>query len=126
MLLMDYTLGINVTFTGIFIVFMMLVLLVVILSIFGSVSQLGAKMEAKKALKAQAKKEELAPSQEPAKVMEKSEGQINPEVIAVISAAVASMYATSGKKPVIKSVKRSSNTRPAWASAGLYNNTRAF
>lgn len=51
--------------------------------------------------------------------------EIPGEVIAVISAAVAVMY--GGKDKVrIKSVKRSSHTRSAWANAGVIENTRPF
>ena len=118
------SLGMNVTFTGMFIVFMMLVFLVVILSVFGSVSQLGSKKE-NKAPAVTVKPEQKKPTH---KVIEKkvTQEQITPEIIAVISAAVASMYTGSSKKPVIKAVKRSSADRSAWATAGIYNNTRAF
>ena len=47
------------------------------------------------------------------------------EVIAVISAAVATMY--GGKDKVrIKSVKKSGSKRSAWANAGVLENTRPF
>lgn len=113
----------NVTFTGVFIVFMMLVFLVVILSVFGSVSQLGSKKE-NKATTVTLPKIEKKVTTTVVEKKDKSE-QISPEIIAVISAAVASMYMGSTKKPVIKAVKRS-DARSAWATAGVFNNTRAF
>ena len=46
-------------------------------------------------------------------------GVERPNIIAAISAAVAYLYAGSGKKPVIKSVKKSSARRSAFATASL-------
>ncbi len=123
MLLMDYNLGFTVTFTGIFIVFMMLVFLVAVLSIFGLVSKMGNK-KVKKVSVTETATEEKKPIVEAVNKDIDSE-QVSPEIIAVISAAVATMYMGSSKKPVIKAVKRS-ETRPAWATAGVYKNTRAF
>lgn len=126
MLLMDYTLGFSVTFTGIFIVFMMLLFLVIVLSVFGLFSQIGTRKQTKKIKAVENKNavENKEPSKTEAPVNSKS--GIDNEIIAVISAAVATMYSGSGKKPVIKSVKRSGNSMSAWASAGVRNNTRAF
>ena len=50
---------------------------------------------------------------------------VNDEVVAVISAAVAAMYGSSGKAR-IKSIKKSDTGRSAWANAGLLDNTRPF
>ena len=119
-----FSLGMNVTFTGLFIVFVMLIFLVIILSVFGSVSQLGSKKEDKAPIASVPKAEKKAAYS--TKININKQDQINPEIIAVISAAVASMYMGSNKKPVIKAVKRSGAERSAWATAGIYNNTRAF
>ena len=51
---------------------------------------------------------------------------ISDEVVAVISAAVATMYGSS-EKARIKSIKKSSDGgRSAWAKAGVLDNTRPF
>ena len=50
---------------------------------------------------------------------------ITDEVVAVISAAVATMYGSSGKAK-IKSIKKSNSGRSAWANAGILDNTRPF
>ena len=47
------------------------------------------------------------------------------EIIAVISAAVASLYICSDKKFVIKSMKKS-RPKPPWAMAGIFDNTNPF
>ena len=115
--------GINVTFSGIVIVFAMLVLLVLILILFGKVSQLlkneKPAPEAKRAL--------VKVSETPAKSVDTApvSTEPSPEIIAVIAAAVASMYSDSNVKPIIKSVKRA-GVRPAWAVAGIAENTRPF
>lgn len=51
---------------------------------------------------------------------------VSDEVVAVISAAVATMYGSS-EKARIKSIKKSSDGgRSAWAKAGVLDNTRPF
>ena len=102
----------------------MLVFLVLILSVFGLASQRNNKKE-KKAPVVTAPKESKKVVAKPVENVQSKE-QISPEIVAVISAAVASIYMGSNKKPVIKAVKRSGAERSAWATAGIYNNTRAF
>ena len=46
------------------------------------------------------------------------------EVVAAISAAVASMM--GGKPFAVRSIKRKKQTRPAWGAAGIVENTRPF
>ena len=50
---------------------------------------------------------------------------ISDEVVAVISAAVASV-SDSSSKTRIKSIKKSDGSRSAWANAGILDNTRPF
>ena len=116
--------GINVTFSGIVIVFSMLVLLVLILVLFGKVGQL-LKRESKLPSNKHTlvKIEESEARQQKAKKIVSSEP--SPEIIAVIAAAVATMYEGSTVKPIIKSVKRA-GVRPVWAAAGISENTRPF
>ena len=127
---MDWNTAINVTFTGVSVVFGMLVLLVLVLMIFGFISGTMTKIANKKAekvnkanlakLAAQAEQEEVI--SQPITTVSNDE-----QIVAVISAAVAMMYENSGKKPVIKAIKKSSTSRrTAWASAGLADNTRSF
>lgn len=112
----------NVTVSGLVIVFAMLILLVVIIALFGKLMS----------AKAGADKKQIAEkASAPAQVVQKQSvsvpSQDDDELIAVIAAAVDSMYEGSGKKAVIKSVTPcSDNTRSAWAAAGLNNNVRAF
>ena len=117
--------GINVTFSGIVIVFSMLVLLVLILVLFGKVGQL-LKQENDPPV---SNKHTLVKIEESAQSTQKSKNIVSsepsPEIIAVIAAAVATMYEGSTVKPVIKSVRRA-GVRPVWAAAGIAENTRPF
>lgn len=117
----------NVTLSGLLIVFAMLVLLVVIISLFGSVmDRLNGvkKPKASKSVTAQAPAEATVKSQEPqfASVNEVDDG----EVIAAISAAVMMMYEGTGKTPVIRSIRPATASRSAWKQAGVLNNVRSF
>ncbi len=121
-LAVDWSLGINVTICGIVIVFSMLVLLVIILTVSGSV--FGAV--SKKNKKEKVAEPTPAPIKKSAPVVA-AQVKDNNEIIAVIAAAVTSMYEGSNVKPVIRAVKRSgSPTRPVWTAAGIYENTRTF
>ena len=122
-----FELGLNVTVTGVALVFAMLVLLVLILILFGKVFVSLQNSAEKKAEKARATT--LSQMQDDNKsdtLIVNEEDGISEEVIAVISAAVATLYMGSSKKPVIKAIKKSNGRRSAWGNAGVANNTRAF
>lgn len=122
--------ALNLLLAGIVIVFFVLVLLIVIIKIYSAIvqaAQNGSKN--KKGAKKPAEKKT-----EPVKVNAQAQistvepindGAIPGEIIAVIAAAVDSMY---GEKPVkIKSVKRSrANSGSSWRNAGLFENTKPF
>ena len=121
----DWNLGINVTITGLTIVFGMLILLVFILSIFGLFFSKNTVKEKKKV----APKKEDKPKKDKVEVHPKVSVSTNnnDEIIAVIAAAVATLYDGSNVQPVIKRIKKSSTkSRPAWTAAGIFENTRSF
>ena len=122
-----FELGLNVTVTGVALVFSMLVLLVLILILFGKVFVALQNAAEKKAEKTRAAT--LSQMQDDDKsdtlIINEKDG-ISEEVIAVISAAVATLYMGSSKKPVIKAIKKSNGRRSAWGNAGVANNTRSF
>lgn len=108
--------GLNVTFCGITIVFIALILLVFIISLFSFM------------FKKDKKKSDL-----PAKTtsyvapLKQNTDDGDGELIAVIAAAVDAIYDGTGKKAVIRSIKPAKiSRRSAWASAGLAENTRTF
>lgn len=47
-----------------------------------------------------------------------SESTINEEIVAVISAAIAAFGMRSGKKLVVREIKRLDQTAPIWNTAG--------
>ena len=121
-----FELGLNVTVTGVALVFSMLVLLVLILILFGKVFVALQNAAEKKAEKTRAATLSQMQDDKSDTLIINEEDGISEEVIAVISAAVATLYMGSSKKPVIKAIKKSNGRRSAWGNAGVANNTRAF
>ena len=110
----------SVVLTGLAIVFGMLVLFVIIFSLFGVFSKKD------KATKSENKpKVNVKPA--PTPVVSAPVSTEDDDIIAVIAAAVYSMYEGTGKKAVIRSIRPSAtNGRSAWATAGLMNNIKSF
>ncbi len=126
-----FEIGLNVTVTGVALVFAMLILLVLILALFGKVSVALQKSAEKRSVKAreatlsQMQADNASNNSTVATVIN-DENDISDEVIAVISAAVSSLYIGSSKKTVIKAIKKANGRRSAWGNAGVVDNTRAF
>ena len=116
----------KVVLTGFVVVFAVLVLLIVIIKIYSGIVTMAQQKGNKKTNVAEKPKESPAPTAPvtTAPVSVADDG-VNEEVIAVISAAVATMYG-SPEKARIKSIKKSSGGRSAWANAGILDNTRPF
>ena len=119
----------NVTVSGLLIVFAVLILLTLIFRLFGVVvdamSGKGTKKE---------KNAPVAPAPVPVPVKaapavvpaaSSDAGQISDEIIAIIAAAIAAYDPSSSY--AIRSVKRvAASSRPAWNAAGVFDNTRPF
>ena len=112
------------TFSGVAIVFGMLLILVIMIAIFGLFARAGKGKSDKKAKPEKLPK--VKKMAEPSPVKNEVNASDDDEVIAVISAAVAMMYEGTGKKAVIRSIRPSSVGRSAWANAGVRDNVRAF
>ncbi len=122
----DWNLGINVTVTGLVIVFAMLILLVLILSAFGLFFGKATKKEKPVVKKAETKPAPAVKAAAPAPA-NNANGAVSDEIVAVIAAAVASMYEGSDVKPVIRRISKTERrVRPAWTAAGIFENTRSF
>ena len=104
----------SVVITGIVVVFIGLVLLILLVSIYGKIFDVINSRAARKA-------EE--PIKAAAPVVEDG---IEEETVAVIMAAISAMSSAEGKKLVLKSVKTAKPQRPAWSTAGIIDNTRPF
>ena len=125
----------SVVITGISVVFIGLIILIVLVTLYGKIfeginksAEAKAKAKAEAEAKAKAAKAEVevkaapaAPA--PAPVVEDG---IEEEVVAAIMGALSAMYAGSGKKPVLKGVKAAKPRRSAWSAAGVMENTRPF
>lgn len=116
----------KVVLTGFVVVFSVLILLIFIIKIYGSIVT-KAQQTGNKKKKVVEKQEVKSVPSSPVTVAPASVVQdgVSEEVVAVISAAVATMYG-SPEKARIKSIKKSNLGRSAWANAGLLDNTRPF
>ena len=121
----------SVVITGIAVVFIGLVILIILVSIYGKVFQMINDKAAKKAEAEKAEKLTQAPALKAASAAEKTpvvEDGIEEEIVAVITAAIAAYGAQSGKKLAVRGIRRSGGTAPrnAWGAAGLSESTRPF
>ena len=82
------------------------------------------RREKKKAAETKKQQEVKVQTVEPVATAKPASNGVTDEVVAVISAAVYSMYGSTDKVK-IKSIKKASG-RSAWANAGVLNNTRPF
>ena len=127
-----FEVGAITTITGVVLVFAMLLFLVFVLWLFGVVAKAATKSAEKKAMKAKADLSKQISEEAPKTDVNEgassssADDGVSGEVVAAIAAAISVMYSGTGKKPVIKSVKKSGSRRSAWASAGIADNTRRF
>lgn len=126
---MEWTYVIAVVITGLVVVFLALVLLIILISLFGKFFD---SMEARKKNKiSESQPVQTAPAAEETVSDEQSADEDDDdEVIAVISAAIAMMSAADGKNYKVKSIKPARSGRisgsSVWSAAGLRENTRPF
>lgn len=121
----------SVVITGIVVVFIGLIILILCVSVYGKIFDSINKKKAaaqKAELEAKAKeaaaKASAAPA--PAPAAPTVEDGIEEEIVAVITAAIAAMGASSGKKLALRSISTAKGSRNAWAAAGVAENTRPF
>jgi sodium pump decarboxylase gamma subunit len=119
----------KVVLTGFVVVFAVLILLIFIIKIYSAIVQAvqnaGKKKKEKITETAAPSKTVSVPAAKAAPTAPAIQNGVTDEVVAVISAAVATMYG-SPEKVKIKSIKKSNSGRSAWANAGLLDNTRPF
>ena len=116
----------KVILTGFVVVFSVLLLLIGIIKLYSAiVSKLQSGGESRKKKDAAQKKKVVSVSRTVAAPEPQAEDGIPEEVVAVIAAAVMSLYA-GASKPRIKSIKKAGGSRSAWANAGVIDNTRPF
>lgn len=119
----------SIVFSGIAIVFIGLVVLILfctlLSALLGNKKKQAASLPAPKPAAPAAPKPAPVPAAAPAADLSEED-----EVIAVIAAAVAAMAEQDGSQYAIHSIRKSSKParggRPAWAMAGLQENTQSF
>lgn len=115
---------------GFIVVFSVLIILIVIVTLYSKIVRTAQDSAKKKAEEKRlavkvVTEEKPVPMTEPAVSKEISEdGEIPGEIIAVIAAAVDSLYGSKLHK--IKSVRKTRISRSAWSRAGISENTRPF
>lgn len=114
----DLDLGINVVFCGVAIVFLMLLILIGVMYIFGAFSKTGRKQKTAPA----ATEQKPAVKAAPAPIV--ADG-VDDETVAAITAAIYYLYGGSNVVPAITFIQPSKG-RPVWAKAGIAQNTKAF
>ena len=124
-----FTLSASMLLTGFVIVFAVLFFLIFIIWFYGKIVTAGInsaekRREKKKAADTKKQQEVKVQTVEPVATAKPVSNGVTDEVVAVISAAVYSMYGSTDKVK-IKSIKKASG-RSAWANAGVLNNTRPF
>ena len=128
-----FTISASMLLTGFAIVFGVLLLLIFIIWLYGTIVSNAQNKAAQRRVDKELKKQqavvkEVKPQPKPEKAPVKQEAPANEgipeEVVAVISAAVYTMYG-SKQKVKIKSIKRR-KAQSAWANAAMLENNQPF
>lgn len=120
----NLNLALTLLIAGFVIVFVVLVLLIVIITLYGKLIQFGQNTVSKRKSGKDNPEDTKAKSVTREEIEEMTSNEIPDEIIAVIAAAVDSLY---GSKPhKIKNIKRSRSIRSSWGNAGIAENTRPF
>lgn len=119
-------LALIITLAGMVIVFAVLIMLIYVIKLFGiGVSKMEDKMKRRKELKLlKLQDTETKEVDAPKSVPVTESGGLSDQVVAVIAAAVDSMYGKGSCR--IKSIKKLPQARSAWNAAGVMDNTRPF
>ncbi|MBQ6336249.1 MAG: OadG family protein [Ruminococcus sp.] len=123
----NFTLSITILLTGFAVVFAVLLILIGIIKLYGTVI---FNIQNKKRVKKASRNDDLPKVEREEAPVLAAIVEAEPEVdddalIAVISAAVYSVYSSSSVR--IKSIRKASSRRTgAWRSAGLSDNVRPF
>lgn len=122
----NFTLSITILLTGFAVVFSVLLILIGIIKLYGTViyNIQNKKKEKKASRNADLPKAEREEEPAPLAVIEAEPEVDDGELIAVISAAVYSMYSSSDVR--IKSIRKAPARGNAWRSAGISDNVRPF
>ena len=118
-------LALTLLIAGFVIVFVVLILLIAVITLYGKVIQsVQNAVSNKREKKLEENKEKQTVKSIVREDIEEDDGAIPEEIIAVIAAAVDAVY---GSKPhKIKNIRRSRSVRSSWGNAGIAENTKPF
>ena len=118
-------LALTLLIAGFVIVFVVLILLIAIITMYGKIIQSAQNaVSNKREKKLEENKEKQTVKSIVREDIEEDDGAIPEEIIAVIAAAVDAVY---GSKPhKIKNIRRSRSVRSSWGNAGIAENTKPF
>ena len=124
-------LALTILLTGLVVVFVVLIILTLVIKLYGSSiynlqNKTKGKNTSKSEISTQVKNPEVITmkSQSNSSI---SDEEISGEILAIISAAVFTIYTLVPEKTYqIKNIKRSSGVRPVWGIAGVIENTQRF
>lgn len=118
--------SLTVLITGFVVVFVVLLLLIGLVKLYGIiVTSIVANIEKNKEKKIEETKEETVEVKpETTELTNSIQTVDNGELIAVIAAAVDAMYGKGAVK--VKSIKKVPQSRPVWSTAGIMDNTKPF
>ena len=124
-------LALTILLTGLVVVFVVLIILTLVIKLYGSSiynlqNKTKEKNTSKSEISTQVKNPEVITmkSQSNSSI---SDEEISGEILAIISAAVFTIYTLVPEKTYqIKNIKRSSGVRPVWGIAGVIENTQRF
>ena len=118
-------LALTLLIAGFVIVFVVLILLIAIITLYGKIIQSAQNaVSNKREKKLEENKEKQTVKSIVREDIEEDDGAIPEEIIAVIAAAVD---AVCGNKPhKIKNIRRSRSVRSSWGNAGIAENTKPF
>ncbi len=122
------TTSLTILLTGFVVVFLVLILLIGLIKLYGIIVTKGLEYAETKKAEKEATKAKAAEKIEEVTASDTSVTQSNngipEEVVAVIAAAVDAMYGQGAVK--VKSIKKVPQSRPVWGTAGIMDNTRPF
>ncbi len=117
------TISLQILLTGFVVVFLVLLLLIFVIKIYGTIVY-NAQNKPKKDKKKAKTDVEAQATVVPAPPVVTKQGGVSTEIVAAIAAAVDYIYGPN--KVVVKNIKKSQTPKRAWFNAGVMNNTRPF
>ena len=127
----NLTLCLTILITGFAVVFSVLILLIIIIKLYGTIVTKALNYaDTRRARKAISSEKSAAPVAASAPTNPEPENNISHEpdtqIVAVIAAAVDSIYGADNVRITGIKKRKTSDSRPTWGMAGIFENTKPF